>query len=107
MSIVCTKKLYCREYRPEHDRLMKDREAILEEHRQENMSRMMKDLKVDRSEPCEGPGPDPRSDSWGPGEEDDEGEEDDGEIIDRSMHLVSIPSASASVYLFRGFQFHR
>jgi len=74
---------YETEYRPEHDRLMKEREAELNAHQAESVSRLMRDLSV--KEPWKGPGRDPRAESWGNTEpEDNEDEDDSGEEIDRS-----------------------
>ncbi|KAF8337375.1 uncharacterized protein EI90DRAFT_2644376 [Cantharellus anzutake] len=72
---------YENEYRPENERLMKQREDILRDHQEESVSRLMKDLKV--REPWKGPGRDPREDSWVEAEAEGE-EEDSGEDIDKS-----------------------
>jgi len=90
---------YETEYRPEHDRLMKEREAELKAHQEESVSRLMSDLSV--KEPWKGPGRDPRTDSWADTElEADEDEEDSGEEIDRSEEpgpLANLNRAGAGV----------
>ena len=64
---------------------MKEREDALKEHQQANMTKMMKDVKLDKKAPWEGLGKDPRGDSWGEEEAaPDDDEEDSGDDIDRS-----------------------
>lgn len=57
------------------------------------MDAAMKDMKLDRQRPWEGPGPDPRGDQW----EDDNIEEDDvdhdqDEDVDQGSCSLSTPS---------------
>lgn len=71
---------YENQYRPENERLMKQRGEALGVYQEATLTRLMKDLKV--KEPWQGPGRDPREDSWAETEPNEE--EDSGEEIDRS-----------------------
>lgn len=82
--------LYPSQYKPEHDRLMKEREQSLRDFQKDNMTQMMQDVKLDRKIPWEGPGKDLRGDSWDEDKEEEGGDdedEDSGEDIDRSTLL--------------------
>jgi len=70
-----SRKEYEEEYLPELQRMMAEREKTLEDFKKQNLDAAMKDLKLDRQRPWEGPGRDPREDRWGDGdmEEDDDG----------------------------------
>jgi len=86
-AVEKSREEYETEYRPELDRLTKERESQLEAHKQNSLNRMMNDLKVDRERPWSGPGPDPRSEKFGEDVEEEIEEDDyddDGEEIDRS-----------------------
>ncbi|KAF8321106.1 hypothetical protein DL93DRAFT_2072794 [Clavulina sp. PMI_390] len=91
---------YETDYKPEHDRLMAQRQSALDEFRQANVNKMMKDLSVDKKfkEPWTGPGRDPREDKFADDDgdqemavDDDDDAEDSGEDIDRRDTDEGIP----------------
>jgi GTPase SAR1 family protein len=75
---------YETQYKPEIERLTKDREQQLEDLKKESINTMMRDLAVDRQKPWQGPGRDPRGDTWDDTQQDGFDDDDDAEEIDRS-----------------------
>ncbi|KDQ07829.1 hypothetical protein BOTBODRAFT_38514 [Botryobasidium botryosum FD-172 SS1] len=96
-AVEKSREEYEKEYRPEIDRLTKERESQLEAHKKDSLNRMMHDLKVDRERPWTGSGSDPRSERFGEDEEIEEDDyDDDGEEIDRSDdpgHFMNVDRA--------------
>jgi hypothetical protein len=80
---------FSRDYLPELKQARERREKSLQEIKADSMSRLMKDLSVDRAK-----NPTTFTDKFQPGEEDDE--DDDGGIIDRCKSLLSGPKHSAN-----------
>ena len=80
----------CREYLPELERAKKARDEQLAAVKQESMSRMMKDLELDRAQNPEAAA----RDRWDPSQEEDEDADEDLDIniIDRSTYSSRIPA---------------
>lgn len=88
--IVPCSSTACRDYKPELDRLIQERDETKEKHKQEQLARLVKDMSVNEKTFDASKTPSRQANE----EEDLHSDEDDeGEIIDRSdQHFLDIRS---------------
>ena len=84
-AVEASREEYAKDYLPELERARKAKEESLRAAKQDSMSRLLKDLAIDRQNPDF-----VRQDTWDPTEEEDDDDDDDTEIsiIDKSTYPI-------------------
>lgn len=83
---------FVRDYKPELDRLVAEREKAKDARKADSLSKLMKDINISKDSPgTKGKGKD-ALEEFMEAEEDESSDDDDGEIIDRSEFLHFLPS---------------